>query len=449
MAWFDFLRKKSQPAPGSQSFFILGGDSAVTRTLDAYLSEGYAGNPIVYSRISVIAKNAASVKLEVKQGDADKVLTTHPLLDLLRKPNPTQNWKEFAKELVTFHQAAGEAFVIRYPATGPAQELYCLDPRYVEVERDKGGSAVPAAYLYGTGENKKRYRVNPLTGECQVLHIKGANPLNTFRGLSGLSASAVAVDTHNAGGRWNKNLLANSARPSGVLELGASVHESTLQQIKTHFHRAWQGAGNAGSVPVLTGGAKFTALSHNPKDMDFSLSMTEAAKNIALVFGVPLPLVTTEAATFSNMEAALERLWSDTVLPLLDEVIEALSDFLAPAYGKGLTLQYNADSVPALEAKRARKFERMWKAVDAGLLTPNEARVEVGFDESDEEGADKLYMKGTMKPMEKLGEDPPPPAAPAADEPATGLAKAMKDAGFDPADVVKAMREEFGVKDAA
>ena len=449
MAWFNF-GKKAQPAPGSQSFFVLNGDSTVTRTLDAYLTEGYAGNPIVYSCISVIAKNAASVKLEVKRGDADEVLTKHPLLDLLRKPNPTQSWKEFAKELVTYHQAAGEVFLIRYPQTGPAQELYVLDPRYVEVERDKGGSAVPRAYLYGVGENKKRYPVNQLTGVSQVLQIKGPNPLNTFRGLSAMASSAVAIDTHNSGGRWNRNLLSNSARPSGVLEFTGQVQETTLQQIKAHFFRAWQGSSNARAVPVLTGGAKFTALSHNPKDMDFGLSMTEAAKNIALVFGVPLPLVTTEAATFSNMEAALERLWSDTVLPLLDEVIEALSDFLAPAYGKGLTLQYNADSVPALEAKRARKFERMWKAVDAGLLTPNEARVEVGFDEMEGEEADKLYMKGTMKPMEKLGEDPPAPvvAPPAAkdDEPATGLAKAMRDAGFTAGEVAKAMRDEFGVK---
>lgn len=443
MVWTDLFGKKAQPAPG-QSLFLLNADAAVSRTLGAFFKEGYSGNPIVYSCISVIAKNAASVKLEVKQGDGDKVLTAHPLLDLLRKPNPTQNGKEFFKELVTFHQAAGEAFVLRLPEKGKPAELYNLDPRHIDVVKPKTG-AVPLAYTYGSGENKKTYPVNPLTGECQVLHIKGPNLLDDFRGMSPLAAAAVAADTHNAGGKWNFSLLKNSARPSGVLEAGGTVNDTTLQQLRTYFKRTWSGMDNAGNMPILTGGLKFTAMSHNPRDMDFGSSMTEAAKNIALVFGVPLPLVTTEAATFSNMDAALERLWSDTVLPLLDEVIEALGDFLSPLYSTGLSLTYNADSVPALEGKRTRKFERMVKAVDSGLLTPNEARVEVGFDESAEEGADKLYMKGTMRPLERLNEAPP--AANDNPKPSddAALAKAMKAAGYSPEETARALSKEFAV----
>ncbi|MGX7703811.1 phage portal protein [Methylobacterium sp. Gmos1] len=447
MGWTDLFSKKAQPAPGSQSFILLNADSSVSRTLAGFFKEGYSGNPIVYSCISVIAKNAASVKLEMKQGDADTVATKHPLLDLLRKPNPTQNGKEFFKELVTFHQAAGEAFVLRLPETGKPAELYNLDPRHIEIEKPKAG-ALPVAFIYGSGEQKKRYPVNPLTGESQVLHIKGPNLLDDWRGMSPLAAAAVATDTHNAGGKWNFSLLKNSARPSGLLEATGSVNDTVLQQLRTYFSRVWTGTSNAGTMPVLTGGVKFTPLSMNPVDMDFGTSMTEAAKNIALVYGVPLPLVTTEAATFSNMDAALERLWSDTVLPLLDEVIEALSDFLTPFYGKGLQLTYNADSVPALEAKRSRKFERMVKAVDSGLLTPNEARVEVGFDLSPEKGADLLYMKGTMRPLDRLNEAP---AKPGNDNPPPGegnaaLAKAMRDAGFTAEETARAMSREFGVK---
>lgn len=432
MAWSDLFRKKSLPAPG-QTVFLNLFDQTVQRTLDAYFTEGYAQNPVVYSCISVIAKNAASVKLEVKQGE--EVLTKAPLLELLRRPNPTQTGKEFLKELVTFHQAAGEAFVLRLPERGKAVELYNLDPRLVEIEKSKSGSAVPVAYLYGTGEKKKRYPVNPLTGESQVKHIKSPNISDPWRGLSPMSAGAVAADTHSAGGRWNRNLLANSARPSGVIEVTGSPTETTIGQLKAHFLRAWQGFRNAGSMPVLTGGMKFTPLSHTPKDMDFTLGMTEAAKNIALVYGVPLPLVTTEAATFANMDTAQERLWSDTVLPLLDEVIEALSDFLAPMYGKDLSLTYNADSVPALEGKRARKFERMVKGVSAGILTPDEARVELGFDEIGGVAAG-LLMSGTMKPIEKLGEDPQPVPVP------TELAKAMKAAGFTDADIGRVLAAE-------
>ena len=429
MAWLDWLRRKSLPAPGSSMLLLTPGSGDSVRNLEAYFTEGYGQNPIVYACISVIAKNAASVKLEVVQGE--KVLTGHPLLDLLAKPNPTQTGKEFFKELITFHQAAGEAFILRLPAKGKAVELYNLDPRYVEVETAKDGGPVPLAYLYGTGEKKKRYPVNPLDGESQVKHIRGPNLASIWRGMSPMSPAAVATDIHNAGGRWNKSLLENSARPSGIIEITGAVPDGTIAQLKAHFHKAWQGVVNAGSVPVLTGGAKFTPLSHTPKDMDFSTGMTEAAKNIALVYGVPLPLVTTEAATFANMDAALERLWSDTVLPLLDEVVEALSDFLAPAFGKDLKLTYNADSVPALEGKRARKFDRMVKGVAGGIITPDEARLELGFDEIGGKAAE-LFMPGSMKPIDEPDELP------------GELAKSLRAAGFSAAEVKAELEKEFG-----
>lgn len=410
MAWNPFA-KKAYPAPGASGYLINVLDATVGRTIQAYYTEGYAQNPIVYSCVSVIAKNAASVKLEIISGK--DVLTEHPLLSFLSKPNPTQSWAEFIKEAITYYLVAGEAFVLRLPSTGKAMEIYNLDPRHMEVEMKD--SPVPVAYGYGTGEKKARYTVNKLTGESQVKHIKKLNLNSHGRGMSPLSAAAVQIDTHNAGAKWNYSLLKNGARPSGIIQFTGTVAEDTLTKFKDFFFKSFQGSSNRGAVPILTGGAEFKPLSLNPVDMDFTEGMNSAAKDIALILGVPLPLVTTDAATFSNMEAALERLWTDTVLPLLDEVIGDLSDFLTPMYGKGLKLTYNADSVPALEAKRARKYDRMVKVVAGGILTPNEARAELGFDPAD--GGDEL-RKGSQ------------PADPKAD-----MSKALRLAGYSDAEI--------------
>ncbi|WP_407816938.1 hypothetical protein, partial [Staphylococcus aureus] len=88
---------------------------------------------------------------------------------------------------------------------------------------------------------------------------------------------------------------------------------------------------------------------------------------------------------------------TDTVLPLLNVMIGKLSDFLTPLFYHGkenISLEYNADSVPALEAKRERMFTRMKNAVGGGLLTPNEARAEMGYDALD--GGDVLYVPGSL-----------------------------------------------------
>lgn len=409
------------PVPGSTAFFVTGLSSNVTRTVKTYAGEGYEQNPIVYACISRIAEACSSVKLEVHKYDSKgnkTVLNRHKLLDLLAKPNPTQSWMDFIQEAVAWYKIAGEIFILRLPEKGPAAELYLLDPSAMDIERDKQGSAVPVAYLYGFGPNQRRFPVNIVTGESQVLHIKTFNPSDPFRGLPPLKAAARAVDTHNHGAQWNSNLLLNGARPSGIVELAGSPQEPALSQLREFFKKAWQGVANAGNVPILTGGGKFTPLSHTPKDMDFEKSMGEAAKNTALVLGVPLPLVTMEASTFANMESAEERLWIDTVMPLLNMLMGSLTNFLMPLYGSATTdvLAYNSDGVPALEARRERLYKRMAGAVAGTLLTPDEARVEMGFDELKVEGSSSLLVPTTMKTLEHINDESPAPVAPLAKE---------------------------------
>ncbi|MHC2315159.1 HK97 family phage portal protein [Bradyrhizobium diazoefficiens] len=424
MKWWTF-RKKALPAPGSTAFFVTGLTSAVTRTIKQYAGEGYEQNPIVYACISRIAEACSSVKLEVHKLDSQgnkTVLNNHKVLDLLKRPNPTQTWVDFIIELIAWHRVAGEVFILRLPEKGPAAELYCLDPSMIQVERDANGSAVPTAYVYGTGPNKRTFPVNIATGESQVLHIKTFNPSDPFRGLPPMKPAARAIDTHNHGAQWNSNLLLNGARPSGIVEFASTVADSVLSQMREFFKKAWQGVVNAGNIPILTGGAKFTPLSHTPKDMDFEKSMGEAAKNVALVFGVPLPLVTMEASTFSNMDAAYERLWIDTVMPLLGSILGALTNFLMPLYGSGSSsveiLAYNADSVPALEPRRTRLFTRMQAAVVGSLITPNEARAEMGFEDVKTDGANSLLVAGTMKTLDHINDKPPAPVAAPAKAPA-------------------------------
>jgi HK97 family phage portal protein len=370
---FDWFKRKALPVGSSGLILLTGESGSIPAKVEDYVKEGFSENPVVNACISKIAEAAASVELELhtKKDDGEtEVAVTGDVLDLLARPNPVQSWEEFIQELIAWRCVAGEAFILRLPEKGQPKELYLLNPAHVEVA--KGTGLVPKAYVYGSGETKKTYPVNVITGVSQVLHLKRLNLSDPWRGLSQLTPCARAVDIHNNGARWNGSLLHNGARPSGVIEMQGTVDESTLSALREYFKKVWQGVKNAGNVPLLTGGAKFTALSHNPKDMDFEKNMSAAAKDIALALGVPLPLVTMEASTFSNMDAAQERLWMETVLPLLTVVIKKLSDFLMPLYNTGKSrtfLAFNADSVPALEPRRERLYKRMGTAVRDGLIT--------------------------------------------------------------------------------
>jgi len=174
-------------------------------------------------------------------------------------------------------------------------------------------------------------------------------------------------------------LLKNGARPSGIVEFSDTPSGEVINRLKEFFKRQMQGSKNAGEIPVLTGGAKWTSVDTNPRDMDYIQTMREMAKYIASAFGVPLPLIDNDSASYNNMEQAKERLWTDTIVPLFDEFLNAFGAWLLPVYGENLEFCANLDSIQALEGVRTRKFERMVKSIEKGLLTIDEARREVGF----------------------------------------------------------------------
>jgi len=70
------------------------------------------------------------------------------------------------------------------------------------------------------------------------------------------------------------------------------------------------------------------------------------------------------------------KLWRQTVLPLAARIGSALTQWLTPAFGAGLTLSVDTDRIEALAADRAALWERVSKAP---FLTLNEKRAAVGY----------------------------------------------------------------------
>jgi HK97 family phage portal protein len=193
-------------------------------------------------------------------------------------------------------------------------------------------------------------------------------------------SAALSVDIHNSGMKWNYSLLSNSARPSGIIKFEGSPGGEVIARLTEFFKSRIQGAANAGEIPMLHDGAEWQAIDHSPRDMDFQGSMKEAKQLIASNLGVPLPLVDNDASSYNNMEQAKERFYVDTVIPLMEDFIEAFSHWLLPNFDGDLSFSLDLDSVPALEAVRTRKFDRAIKAVGAQVLTREEGREMMGFD---------------------------------------------------------------------
>jgi HK97 family phage portal protein len=225
-----------------------------------------------------------------------------------------------------------------------------------------------------------RFREEPVAGVRPILHVRLFHPANDHYGMSPIEAAAAAIDLHNTAARWNKALLDNSARPSGALVYSAADGRMTAEQfqrLKSELEQGFQGAKQAGRPLLLEGGLDWKPLGLSPKDMDFVEAKNAAAREIALALGVPPMLLGIPGDnTFSNYQEASRTFWRQSVLPLVNRTLTALSAWLAPSFGGGLALKPDLDQVDALASER----EALWARVDkAGFLTQDEKRAAVGY----------------------------------------------------------------------
>jgi HK97 family phage portal protein len=223
-----------------------------------------------------------------------------------------------------------------------------------------------------------------------ILHLTFFHPLDDHYGLAPIEPAAVAIDTHNAGSKWNKALLDNAARPSGALVYsgpeGAVLSDSQFDRLKRELTDTYQGAVNAGRPLLLEGGLDWKAMSLTPKDMDFLEAKHTAAREIALAFGVPpMMLGIPGDNTYANFLEANRCFFRQTVLPLASRIGNSFAQWLSPQFGDGIRIVVDTDRIDALAADRAALWERV---SNAAFLTLNEKREAVGY--APIEGGDRL-----------------------------------------------------------
>jgi HK97 family phage portal protein len=266
---------------------------------------------------------------------------------------------------------------------------------------------LPEAYLYEFGGNKVRYQVDQVKGHSPVLHMKTFHPTDDWYGMSPIEAAVMSVDNHNEAGLYNLALMQNKATPSGALVVSVSdknpsgkLDDEQYKRLQAKLEEKFVGSHNAGRPMLLEGGLDWREMGLSPKDMEYILGKNMSAREIALAFGYPPILLGIPGdSTYNNQKEARLALYEDTVLPTMDFLVTELNNWLAPAFGEGLVLDYDRDSIDAIAVKR----EAVWARVkDADFLTDNEKREAVGYEPLP--GGDTLYKDATKIPIDLLAE---------------------------------------------
>lgn len=385
MAVFDFL-KRAEAAPDEVKASATGpviayrGTGRVAwspRDTASLIRTGFAGNPVGFRAVKLIAEAAAALPLVLQ--DAERRYDTHPMLGLITRPNQAQGRAELFEALYGQLLLTGNGYLEAVGAPGEVpSELHVL--RSDRMSLIPGPDGWPVAYDYTVGSRKHRFTLGE--GASPICHIRQFHPQDDHYGLSPMQAAASALDVHNSASAWSKALLDNAARPSGAIIYHGSDGQGTLtpdqyDRLVNEMEAHHVGARNAGRPMLLEGGLDWKPMGFSPSDMEFQKTKEAAAREIATAFGVPPMLIgITGEATYANYQEANRAFYRLTVLPFVARVTAAVGHWLSGFAGDDLVLKPDLDQVPALASER----DQQWKRVaEADFLTDAEKRALLGL----------------------------------------------------------------------
>ena len=153
-----------------------------------------------------------------------------------------------------------------------------------------------------------------------------------------------------------------SSQPADVYDKGQKLAAQQRQQM---IEEKLAGADKAGKIATFSSkDMDIKDFGTNNKDMDYLNLDKMASKSIYLRYGIPLPLVTEDAATYNNVQNATLYFYENTIIPHVSEIFEGFSKFLLPRFGLSPTeykITYNPSTVKPIMRQTLNEIEQRRK----------------------------------------------------------------------------------------
>lgn len=362
------------------------------------------GNSAVFACLQVIATALAEPPLRVYRtvgGDRNELDGT-PLGDLLARPNPHLTVSALLSYLSACLHIDGNAYWRKLRAgnelTGNVVEIWPISPSRIVAQTERGSGDFITRY---------RYYVRPGQYEdiapSNIIHFRmGLRDGDHRYGDGPIKRLVREVSSDEQATRYADRLLANLAINGLSVEWDKEtqgVTQEAAAELKARLQSAYSGD-NVGAVSVLSPGAKLVSHGFSPEQMDLKVLHRVPEERIAAVLGVPAIVAGLGAgldrSTYANFEEAREAFTEMKLCPTWQQLGDVLTmSLVVPDFtsDRGVSIAFMIDEVRALQDDQNAKAVRLKTYVDAGILTRDEARAEIGF--------------------EPLPEQPPQPALPA------------------------------------
>jgi HK97 family phage portal protein len=336
----------------------------------------YKNNDVIAQEVSKMNFELFKVGLSGGEIVYDEVFT-HPLLDLLDKPNNEEVKSDALYILNSHRKLAGDAFWLKVRTGRQVTSLRHLQPDKVELHLRTPSPEDPTAIEnYEYKDVIDGVEIKVIYAPEDIIHIKKPNPDNQFRGLGVVEAMSETIDVDNLTNEVTKNFFKKGAITNFVLSTDAKITPDQLKRLRAELRQDYSGPANAYKTMILGGGLKPEKIAFSNKDMEFLGQLEWYRDKIMSGFGNTLAsLGMLDDVNRATHESAMIEWKRVTCKPDMEAIVNALNEYLVPEFGDNLLLGYT-DPIPEdREDQRAEATE----LYSAGIITLNESREVVGL----------------------------------------------------------------------
>ena len=356
-----------------------------------------------------IAKEIAKINPVVSNTSTGEMIFDHPVLQLLKAPNPVDTYNSLIERLVIFYLITGDTFFL---STGeirrPPLEIFVASTAAVNINEASDGfvgdytiqqNNGSKSYLRNETDGKFRYYTKDNIHELfQMKRFRSRGTFTPLHGISVLHSIYYEIEQYIHAGEHNLSLLLRGGSMSGIVTTkdDLMLTDDQRERIRQELSNFVAGSSNAGRTGFFDLPIDYKQLSTSNKDMDFLALKKETKKVIYDRFNIPAPFYSDEVMTMANRETARLDFYDDAILPLLDRIFEELTLFLMYRYpdSDNLVITYDVSNIEALEP---RKLDQLTKLNKLNILSINEQRLQVGQENID--GGDDVLVPANFVPI--------------------------------------------------
>ncbi len=294
-------------------------------------------------------------------------------IDLLlnREPNPFQDISSFRRNLISDYLIDGNIFIYF-----DGVHLYHLPASKMTITASS--STYIESYTFDNGTMFK---------PSEIIHIKENSFYSIYRGVSRLKPALRTMILMKSMRNFQDNFFKNGAVPGLVLKSPNTLSEKIKERMVQSWSARYSPTSGGRRPLVLDGGLEIDSVSDvNFKELDFQAAIAENEKIILKALGIPPILL--DSGNNANLRPNMRLYYLECVMPIIEKISKGYERFF------GFQIVEDITDIPALQPELRDQAAYYSTLVNSGIITPNEARVAMNFDEV--EGAGEIRVPANI-----------------------------------------------------